>query len=213
MRSKLHGEVSFTVIKKFVLSQGISKVESSVNFSLIEAANRKILDPITKRYFFVTNPVQLFVNNAPLSEKKLNLHPSNIKLGNRKIQTDNIFYISSEDVENMVIGEVFRLKDLFNVEIIEKNEIVIANYKDEKLIPNSKKIQWTTNNYIKMDIYIAEQLYKDGKYNSKSLHKVNGYAEEAVSKLVTDEIVQFERFGFVKIKKTRNQLTGYFTHK
>ena len=56
-------------IKKFVISQGISKVESIVSFSLVEAENRKILDPITKRYFFVSNPIEINVINAKKMEK------------------------------------------------------------------------------------------------------------------------------------------------
>ena len=51
-------------IKQFVFSQGISKVESNVTFGLVEAMNRKILDPKTKRYFFIPNPVKLVVKNV-----------------------------------------------------------------------------------------------------------------------------------------------------
>ena len=200
-------------IKRFVLTQGISKVESTVTFGLVEAANRKILDPITKRYFFVKDPVQLVVQNAPAMEKSISLHPNDKKFGSRTVKTGNTFYVPEEDIEKMKIGEIFRLKDLFNVEIKEKNDVVIAEYAGEELMPDSAKIQWTTDKYIKMDVFISHPLFKEGKYNPDSLEKVQGFAEEAVSSIENGEIIQFERFGFVRIENTKNQIVGFFTHK
>jgi len=200
-------------IKQFVLTQGISKVESSVTFGLVEAANRKILDPVTKRFFFVTSPVKLVVENAPELEKSINLHPKNKKLGSRAIKTGNTFYVPDKDIEKMKIGEVFRLKDLFNVEIKEKNDIILAKYIGEELISDSAKIQWTTDDHIKMDIFIPLSLYKEDKYNPSSLKRVWGFAEKAVSSIKTGEIIQFERFGYVRIENTRNSIVGFFTHR
>ncbi len=200
-------------IKRFVLTQGISKVESTVTFGLVEAANRKILDPITKRYFFVKDPVQMIVQGAPSMEKSISLHPNDEKFGNRTVKTGNTFYVPEEDIEKMKIGEIFRLKDLFNVEIKEKNDVVIAGYAGEELMSDSAKIQWTTDKYVKMDVFISHPLFKEGKYNPDSLEKVQGFAEEAVSSIENGEIIQFERFGFVRIENTKNQIVGFFAHK
>jgi glutamyl-tRNA synthetase len=200
-------------IKQFVLTQGISKVESTTTFSLIESANRKILDPISKRYFFVVNPVNLIVENAPKLKKSIRLHPTDKKIGSRIIKTDKTFYVSGEDIKSMGIGDVFRLKDLYNVEIKDKNDVVIAKYKNNRLIPDSVKIQWTTDDYIEMDVFIPKNLYKDGKFNPDSLEKVHGFAEDAVATIKNGEIIQFERFGFVKIENIKSHIVGFFAHK
>jgi len=105
------------------------------------------------------------------------------------------------------------LKDLYNVEIKEKNDVVLARYKGDELIPDSAKIQWTSDNYIEMDVFIPKTLYKDGKYNPDSLEKAQGFAEEAVASIKNGEIVQFERFGFVKIENIKNHIVGFFAHK
>jgi len=202
-----------SAIKQFVISQGISKVESSVAFSLVEAFNRKVIDPITKRYFFVDNPVKLIVDNAPIRLKKIKLHPKNENLGSRTIKTDKIFYITKSDVGSLEKGEVFRLKDLFNVKVIQKNDEVSGEYAGDNLIADSAKIQWTTDKFIKMSVFVPHQLFNNEVFNEKSLETVEGYAEEAVSKLKTDEIVQFERFGFVRIENINNKITGFFAHK
>jgi glutamyl-tRNA synthetase len=200
-------------IKKFIFQQGISKVESSVTFSLLEAANRKIIDPVAKRYFFVENPVKLVVKSAPKKTKKINFHPVNKNLGSRTIKTGKTFFITKSDMDTLKVGEIFRLKDLFNVKIIEKKKEILAVYVDEKLIPEYAKIQWTTDNYIKMKVLVPHLLFINDKFNKNSLEQIDGFAEEAVSQLKTDEIIQFERFGFVRIENINNKITGFFAHK
>jgi glutamyl-tRNA synthetase len=200
-------------IKKFVLEQGISKVESSVTFGLVEAANRKIIDPISKRYFFVSSPIKLIVDNAPIKEKEIDFHPRDKKLGSRKIKSDKTFYVEKQDMNNLNVGDIFRLKDLFNVKIIKKNKEIIGEYAGDELISDSLKIQWTTENYVNLSVYIPHLLYIGDKFNKDSLKKIDGIAEESVSNIKTNEIVQFERFGFVKIENIDNKITGFFAHK
>lgn len=200
-------------IKQFVFSQGISKAESSAAFSLVEAINRKLLDSAAKRYFFVQDPIKIVVENAPAMKKTISLHPTDEKLGSRVIKTGNIFFVPKTDMKNLNIGDIFRLKDLYNIMITKKNKEINAEYAGEKLIPDSAKIQWTAENFIKMIVFIPGILYQNDKYNPNSLEKVEGFAEDAVSQLETGEIVQFERFGFVRIERQNNNIIGYFAHK
>jgi glutamyl-tRNA synthetase len=200
-------------IKKFVLEQGISKVESSVTFGLLEAANRKIIDPVTKRYFFVSDPIKLMLDNAPEKEKKIDFHPRDKKLGSRFIKTKKNFYVERSDMNNLNVGDVFRLKDLYNVKIKNKNNQISGEYVGEELISDAPRIQWTTENYVRLSVLIPHILYIGEKFNKDSLEKVNGFAEESVASLKTDEIVQFERFGFVRIEKVNDKITGFFSHK
>jgi glutamyl-tRNA synthetase len=200
-------------IKQFVLEQGISKVESKVTFGLIESTNRKLIDPIAKRYFFVQNPVKLIVKKAPEKIKEINFHPTNKELGSRKIKTGKSFFVQNLDLKGMKVGDIFRLKDLFNVKIIEKDKEIITEYAGDELIQDSTKIQWTTDNFIKMSVFIPHDLFKDENYNKDSLEKVEGFAEESIKSLKTDEIIQLERFGFVRIENTKNKITGFFAHK
>jgi len=205
--------ISPEAIKQFVISQGISKVESSVDFGLLEAENRKIIDSIAKRYFFVKEPVKLIVENAPLKTKEISLHPTNNNLGKRAIKTDKTFFVQKSDMQPLKNGDIFRLKELYNVKITSKEKDVIGEYAGEDLIADSAKIQWTTNKYLDMKVLIPHLLFKDDLFDPNSLETINGYAEEAVSKLKTGEIIQFERFGFIRIENEKNIVTGYFAHK
>ena len=150
---------------------------------------------------------------APRIKKTIKFHPNNLNLGNRNIETDKIFYIPEKDLKQMKVGDIFRLKDLFNVRIKKINKEIKAEYFGDNLMPNTAKIQWTTADFIKMDIIIPKTLFRNNTFNSNSLEKIEGFAEYAVNKLKNDEIIQFERFGFVKIEKNKNKMIGYFTHK
>jgi glutamyl-tRNA synthetase len=202
-----------SAIKKFVLEQGISKVESTVSFGILEAANRKIIDPITKRYFYVSNPIKLFVEDAPSRKKEIDFHPRDKKLGSRTVNAGNTFFVEKLDMDKLKVGDIFRLKELYNVKIKEINEKIIGEYAGEKLISDSLKIQWTTDKYVKLRVYVPHVLFIDDKFNRNSLEKIDGYAEEAAADIKNDEIIQFERFGFVRIENIDNKMKGFFTHK
>ncbi|HEC81468.1 MAG TPA: glutamate--tRNA ligase, partial [Thermoplasmatales archaeon] len=199
-------------IKQFVLSQGISKVESVVTFDQIEAVNRKVIDEKAKRFFFVPNPVKLVVEEAPKIKKRLKLHPT-IDLGTRVVETDNVFFIPKEDADRFKVGEIFRLKDLYNVKVLWKNKAIKGRFAGKELLRDSFKIQWVTEKSFPMIVYIPKPLFIGDNYNPKSLEKIEGYAEDAVKNLNNDEIVQFERFGFIRIERKNDEIIGIFAHK
>ena len=199
-------------IRQFVIQQGFSKVESIVDFRLVESINRKFLDPRVKRYYFVPDPVQLIVEGAPKKIVKLSLHPD-ATMGERTIHTDSNFFISREDVQNMKVGSVFRLKGLYNVKITKIDEIVQGSYIGEELIPDTMKIQWVTVDYIILKILVPGFIYKDKAFNPESLKEIQGYAEKAINDLPSGEIVQFERIGFVRLEKEKTEFIGFFAHK
>jgi glutamyl-tRNA synthetase len=199
-------------IKQFVLQQGFSKVESVVDFSLVESVNRKYLDPRVKRYYFVPDPVQLTVEGAPKKTVKLSLHPD-ATMGERAIQTGSTFFIPTADTQKMKLGDVFRLKGLYNVRVTKTGDKISGSYAGEELIPESAKIQWTTQEHIPFMILVPGLLFKGETFNPDSLSKLEGYAEQAVSAVPLGEIVQFERVGFVRLEKQKKGLVGIFTHK
>lgn len=199
-------------IKQFVFSQGTSKVESSVDFSIVESLNRKILDPKAKRYFFVSDPIKLIVENAPRRKIKLKFHPT-LELGERTIDTESTFFVQKEDLLEMKVDEVFRLKGLYNVKIKEINDTVYGIYDGEKLISDIAKIQWTTDDYVKVKVFVPGPIFEQNRFDPGSLKELDGYAERAVSDIKSEEIIQFERVGFARIEKQDNNIVCFFSHK
>lgn len=228
-------------IKQIATEVGMTPQPTNIDWSLISATNRKIIDLGSNRYFFVPDPVILFV--VGLSEKRVRdipLHPDDPKRGSRKIETGYFFFIPRSDYDNLKNGQEFRLKDLYNVKIINKKADLnseknlpkmsaelkkllkkypthlITEYTDEVLKPGPK-IQWViadSLNTIDVQVKVPDVLFIDDVFNENSLKIVDGIGEKAVASLKVDDLVQFERFGFVRIDRIeKNKLFVNLAHK
>jgi glutamyl-tRNA synthetase len=183
-----------------------------VDFSLVESVNRKYLDPRVKRYYFVPHPIKLSVDGAPGKTVRLPLHPD-ASMGDRTIQTGSTFFIPQDDATKLKVGDVFRLKGLFNVRVTKTGDTLTGSYAGEELLPNTAKIQWTTDDHVPLKVLVPGLIFKDEMYNPESLSELQGYAEKAVAGLSSGEIVQFERVGFVRLEEQKKGLVGIFAHK
>lgn len=200
-------------IRVFVLSQGISKAESTVTFDQLEAVNRKIIDNRARRFFFVPDPVKLYVEDAPHRRKKLRFHPSE-DMGYRIVETSSTFFIPREDVSKMRENDVFRLKDLYNVKLTQIKEREIRGvYAGEEILKDVEKIQWVTEKSFPFTVLVGGPLFIGDRYNPDSLKEVRGLVEESLKSAKDGEIVQFERFGFVRIEKEDGKMKGIFSHR
>lgn len=198
-------------IKEFVLQFGISTVESTPTLEKLFSENRKVVDPIALRRMFVPDPVKIKINGGPEKEVSINNHPVE-NLGKRIIRVTDEIYLSKEDVQNLKDGEVIRLKDLYNVKYLNNK----FYYDSDEVIKDIKKIQWVPHNGIKCRVYIPKELFnEDGTVNENSIEIVEGLCEPSCAELTIDQIIQFERFGFVRFDKSdkeKQELEFIFTH-
>jgi len=196
-------------IKQFVLSFGLSKVDSEPDWEVLLAFNRKLLDPETPHYFFVSDPIKLKVNGLEEKEIELSLHPKK-DLGNRKISASSILYISADDAKKLEKNEIFRLKDLCNVRLIKKGKTFEGELVPDEMV--QKKIQWVSGiDKVECKILVPKDLLDEkGEYDKKSMQILEGYCETNCLKLDDGTMVQFERFGFCKLDK-KKPLTFIFS--
>ncbi len=194
-------------IKHFLISAGITKNNSMLAIDVLYAINKKHLQNVP-RYFFVENPVRIKVGGTPKLKAVLPMHP-NEKLGYREYETLNEFYISGNDSENMVNG-YYRFMHLLNFKtddsIIMKGRdySFISENQDESL--NAKYIHWLPANVRNIEV---EVVMTDGSV-------AKGLGEPELLKLKKDQIIQFERFGFVRLHKLdtiRRKAQFFFTHR
>ena len=194
-------------IRKFVLSLGLTLAETKPPFESLEAFNRKIIDPISLRLFFVKNPVELHVRGALEMEAVLKNHPTNANLGMRTVKVSDRFYISEDDAAGLKEGDEIRLIELYNVKVTSidaKNGarlMITAETSGDDIRQSLPKIQWIAkNDIIDYKVMIPKELYmSEDKYNTNSLEVSQGFAESFVSRLEPDSRVQFVRFGFCRI--------------
>jgi glutamyl-tRNA synthetase len=192
-------------IRQFTMLVGYTKTEHTFDWSLLFAVNRKILDPVTRRLFFVPDPVQVRVRGAPQRVVSIAFHPTRGEFGKRDIEVpaDVTMLLPSSDVSGLEEGDVFRLMDLYNIRLVSKEgRPVEAEYAGDELRYDLKKLQWVPDNAEKRAVEVLEpsELYNDdGSVNQRSLVTRSGFAEASFGSLQLGDIVQFPRYGFVRV--------------
>jgi glutamyl-tRNA synthetase len=194
-------------IRKFVLSLGLTLAETKPPFESLEAFNRKLIDPISLRLFFVKNPVEVHVRGGWEMDVVLKNHPTDARLGTRKLKVGNRFYITEDDAVGLKVGDEIRLIELYNIKVTNidwKNNarlLITAEVSGDEIRQYMPKVQWIANNdIVDYKVMIPRELYKsEMEYNTNSLEIAQGFAESFVSGLRRDTRVQFVRFGFCRI--------------
>lgn len=190
-------------IKNFVLSFGLSKVESEPGWDALLTENRKLLDPTASHYFFVADPI-----SVPVDIKG----EVSYKLRGRE-RTTNIkgkVYIAKSDYGSLASGEIIALKDLAFVKFDGKKFEKV----EQSEIPH-KKIHWvSTEERLPCEVMVPKDLLKDDgeTFNEQSLETVKGYCESICKELNEGDVIQFERFGFCRLdKKSDKKLIFIFS--
>ena len=203
-------------IRKFVLSLGFTLAETKPPFEALEAFNRKIIDPISPRLFFVKNPAEVRVQGAREMEVILKNHPTDATLGTRKVKVGDLLYISGDDAANLKVGTEIRLIELYNIKItgvdLRNGALSIAaEVGGDEIRQSMPKVQWIAkNDIVEYKVMIPKELYIGEEYNTNSLEIARGFAESFVSRLKPDARVQFVRFGFCRIDDDQ---TAIMTHR
>ncbi|WP_342305722.1 glutamate--tRNA ligase [Methanolobus sp. ZRKC5] len=188
-------------IRKFMIDMGVGETDISLSMDTLYAENRKIIDPIANRYFFVWNPVELEIANAEPCTVTPTLHPTEDR-GTRSIDVGSKLYVCNDDVGKFEVGSKLRLKDLYNVEIISM-EPLQARYIDDSM-ETAKKEKMRIIHWAPMDGAPVRVLSQDGEFT--------GIGERQVATEL-NKVVQFERFGFCRIDAVAGEIVAYYTHK
>ncbi len=197
-------------IRNFVLSFGMSETSVTVPVETLYTENRKIIDDESERRFFVSDPIPVEVENfedidGNELEVELLKHPDNPDMGKRKfvISSEEDLYVSKNDLNILKDSEMVRLKDLFNIEILEVSEDKIrAKF-------HSMDYEIAKNEGCEFIHWINED-YREGEVVMEDSSKKKGFFENADYE--AGQVLQFERFGFCRIDETE-PIRAYFAHR
>jgi glutamyl-tRNA synthetase len=202
-------------IKKMIIDVGTKSNDVTLSWENLFSYNRKILDTKSDRYFFVPQPVELKVLQVPKTfQAKLPLHPEKPQLGFREYTVTPegedkavSFWVSKKDAEAMEPEKVFRLMELFNIKIGSKTDnSVTAKFASESY-EDVRKIKVQLIQWIPKGTEFASQIVMP------DASVTEGFAEADCKKLKPDAIIQFERFGFVRIDEVGEKIIAYYAHK
>jgi glutamyl-tRNA synthetase len=202
-------------IKKMIIDVGPKTADVTLSWENLYAYNRKILDPQSNRYFFVSEPIELKVKHIPrVFEVKLPLHPEKPERGFREYTVTPegeegvaTFWIAKRDADAAEIRKAIRLMEFFNVEIENISAYSVeasfaSESYEEARKTRAKLIHWIP----KGEEVLCQVVMPDATLKE-------GIAESACKKLKPNTVIQFERFGFVRVDKNCVKLTNYFAHK
>jgi len=199
-------------IRQMMMDVGPRPADITLSWKNLYAYNRKIVDPIANRYFFLDNPKEMVINNVKRDfTASIRLHPDDPKRGTRilKVKTREgraFLLISSKDFNHLKAGSLVRLMELFNVKVTSKSEELIfaefhsEDYEEARRL-NLALIHWLPDG----EGIPCEVVMPDGSV-------VKGLAEEGLRQASVDQIVQFERFGFVRIDQIEEEVKTFFAH-
>ncbi len=194
---------------RYSVEIGVTENDKSVTqeefFKTLYAFNKEVIDKDANRYFFVEEPKKIKIEKAMEKEVELLVHPDFPKRGKRKLVASKDIYITAEDFDNIESGKVYRLMDCFN--FVKKGSKFVYHsdsYKDFKKDSTGKIIHWLP---VSDELVQTEVLMPDAT-------KRIGLAEPRVKKLMVDNMVQFERFGFVRYDaKEEDKMIFWFAHR
>ncbi|MBN1792848.1 glutamate--tRNA ligase [Candidatus Woesearchaeota archaeon] len=185
---------------------GLSLTDKSVAaeefFKAIDSYDKEVLDPISKRFFIIRNPVKIAVDGAPAQVVELDLHPDNEK-GGRKLKTASEFFVDEQDYKVLKKEGLYRLMDCLNLRS-EKGKFTFDSLEYEKYKEKGAKIiHWLP---AEEKLLKVEVLMPDNK-------AVECLGEPMLERLKVGDVIQAERFGFMRLdSKNKDKLVFWFAH-
>lgn len=187
-------------IRQFIFEIGLNQNDITVPIDKLYAINRNLIDKTSDRYFFVPNPQKFVIGEIPKTSIDICLYPGEPDKGTKKylLEGTKTFFLPKDDLAKMKKGDVFRLKDAFAIELVNKSSGKYVATGDL----NMPKLQWVTEDSLDVEV-----LMDDGT-------TLKGAGEGYLKNVKEDQHLQFERFGYVRVnKKSPKKVECRFTHK
>jgi glutamyl-tRNA synthetase len=203
MRALARRGISPLAVKNAMLAIGIGDTDISFSWDNLYAENRKIVDPVANRYFFVPDPIPATIGGAPKHTSHALLHPGDAARGTRTLEFEGRVLLPKREIVPGI--SMVRLKDLFNVKIEWDEGTPVFSYSGDSLAEaraaKAPIIQWLPAQASVPCILLTQE----------------GEMKGACEPLVQQEpgrVVQFERVGFARIDAVDAAgVRAYFTHK
>ncbi|MCG7844464.1 MAG: glutamate--tRNA ligase [Methanomassiliicoccales archaeon] len=187
-------------IRHFWTDCGIKETDIGFSWDNLYAYNKDLVDKTANRYFFVWDPVPLQICGAQELSARAPRHPDHPELGMREFHLNApiIINVVEKDLNNAMAAGRVRLKDLGNVEFRSGKATYLGN--DLSVLKEGVRIiHWVPDNCVPATVIMPTGERKDG-------------FAEVLPKEEEGKVVQFERFGFVKVEKVAPKLMAFFTH-
>ncbi|MHB8633482.1 MAG: glutamate--tRNA ligase [Thermoplasmatota archaeon] len=198
-------------LRSFWVGLGLTEKDIAVSMANLDAVDQKLRDDVTSRYFFVPDAREVTVMGLGSEVAHVPLHPSHADRGTRTLTPHDAVWIPAAERHPAV-----RLKDLGNVVFAGGSGIFAGRQMDRSL----PIIQWLPKEEARpFSVLRPEPVPEeadvgddeaDGPAEIKvpPLTRIEGLVEPAALAEV-GKVVQFERFGFVRLE---SEAVGLWLH-
>jgi glutamyl-tRNA synthetase len=195
-----------------MIQVGPKPINSMLSWDHIASVNRRIIEPKAKRFFFVKDPVAIRVSGTEeVYVARLMRHPDHPDWGTRdyevRLEEGSVsFVISRDDLSKLNHGGIDRLMGLFNIEVMEKSlDGVEARY-------HSKGYQEAREADAPFIHWLQSGVGIQAKVVMPDASSAEGLAEPGCEDLRADDMIQFERFGFVRVESV-SPFVAFYSHR
>ena len=120
LRALARRGISPEAVKNAMLAIGIGDTDISFSWDNLYAENRKIVDPVANRYFFVPDPVKVIIEGATNAYRSCNAPPGRYRPWQPHAGVRG-YRAAPEERDHARDMSMIRLKDLFNVKVAWDN--------------------------------------------------------------------------------------------
>ena len=189
-------------LRKFMIELGVGETDISISMDSVYAENRRIVDPSARRRFFVKDPVPLEIEGEVPEVATAPFHPT-LDLGLREIPAGAKLLVSADDLPDLKVGGKLRLKDLCNLEFIATDPLrarVIGTDPHQAKEMKLRIIHWAPPDGVPVRVMRPDGV--DAGIGEVGIREDDG------------KVVQFERYGFVRIDSvSEDGVVAYFAHR
>ncbi len=189
-------------IRRYWVDVGLKTVDIQFSWDNLYAMDKDLIDPEANRYFFVKDPMPLWIDGVDHLESRAPLHPDHPERGIRECVMESPInvYLTPDDMARLRLEDRLRLKDLCNVRM--DGDDVLYDDDDLDVLKQGVRIShWAPDHSVACSV-----LMPTGK-------SVSGLCEP-LPDTELGRVVQFERFGFVRLESMiDDEIAAVFTHR
>lgn len=207
-------------LRNFIIAQGPSRNIINLDWSIIWALNKKVIDPIAPRFTALEHPVVVNLADGPTEAKSEDKpkHKKNPDVGNKAVIFFNKVLVEHEDALTFADNEEVTFMDWGNV-IIDKvhkdgekvTSIDAHLHLEGDFRKTSKKVTWLADTKDKVDVELVDfdhlitkdKLEEGDDFENfltpKTEFRSTAVADLNIRDLKEGDVIQFERKGYYRV--------------
>ncbi|CCF60353.1 hypothetical protein KAFR_0J02890 [Kazachstania africana CBS 2517] len=205
-------------LRNFVLSQGPSRNVINLEWNIIWAFNKKVIDPVAPRHTAVVNPVKIHLTGEDAPETpKIEMKPKHKKnpaVGEKKVIYYKDIVVDKEDADVIEVNEEVTLMDWGNIIITKKNadgSMEAKVHLEGDFKKTAHKLTWLadTEDVVPVDLVDFDHLISKDKLEEDESFEdfltpetefhTSAIADLNVKEMKVGDVIQFERKGYFRL--------------